>query len=252
MHLGDQRVKALVVRARAGDVSALEAVLDQTRGLVAALAARFTPRGTVEVDDLVQEGRVALLLAVHSYDPTGGASFTSYAWGVIRWRLLNVIVEEGAARVPRGLVWSIRRALHRLKRERAMVTRAAVAIRAGVHERTAARALEAMQPAISLDATEDLCEGDALRPTEDAVFEAIEAEVLRAVVVAALACVGLSRLERLAVNGWMADESHVAVAARAGTSPAAVRNAFRDAKRKLRPVLVGWGMDGRYAGLRVA
>jgi hypothetical protein len=133
-----------------------------------------------------------------------------------------------------------------------MVTRAAVAVRAGVGMRTAARAIDAMQPAMSLDAVEGLREGDALRPTEEAVFEAIEAEALRALVVAALACVGLSRLERLAVNGWMADESHVAVAARAGTSPAAVRNAFRDAKRKLRPALVGWRQSRRCAELRVA
>jgi RNA polymerase sigma factor (sigma-70 family) len=96
-------MRDLIVRARAGDADALEAVLDQTRGLVTALAARFTPRGTVEVDDLVQEGRVALLLAVRSYDPAGGASFTSYAWGVVRWRLLNMVVTESAAHVPAGL-----------------------------------------------------------------------------------------------------------------------------------------------------
>jgi hypothetical protein len=118
--------------------------------------------------------------------------------------------------------------------------------------RTAERAIEAMQPAMSLEAVGDLREGDALRPTEEAVFEAIEVEALRVVVAAALACVGLSRLERLAVNGWMEDESHIAVAAHAGTSPAAVRNAFWDAKRKLRPALVGWRQERQCAGLRVA
>jgi RNA polymerase sigma factor (sigma-70 family) len=255
MHPGDRRVKALIACARTGDASALEAVLEQTRGLVTALAARFTPRGAVDADDLVQEERVALLLAVRSYDPTGGASFTSYAWGVARWQLLNVVAAESATRVPAGLAWSIRRALRRLKRERVMVTKAAVAVRAGVEMRTAARAIDAMQPAMSLDAVGDLREGDALRPTEDAVIEAIEVEALRALVATALACVGLSRLERLAVNGWMADESHIAVAARAGTSPAAVRNAFRDAKRKLRPALAGWQKERwqyRGTGQRVA
>jgi RNA polymerase sigma factor (sigma-70 family) len=247
-----QAMRDLIVRARAGDASALETVLDQTRSLVVALATRFTPRGTVEADDLVQEGRIALLLAVRSYDPAGGASLTSYAWGVVRWQLLNTVAAESAARVPAGLAWSIRRALRRLKRERAMVTKAAVAVHAGVGMRTAARAIDAMQPAMSIEAIGDLREGDALRPTEDVVFEAIEIEALRALVVAALACVGLSRLERLAVNGWMADESHVAVAAHAGISPAAVRNAFQDAKRKLRPALAGWRQDRRCAGLRVA
>jgi hypothetical protein len=133
-----------------------------------------------------------------------------------------------------------------------MVTKAAMAVRVGVGMRTADRAIDAMQPAMSLEAVGDLCEGDSLRPTEDAVFETIEVEALRAVVAVALACVGLSRLERLAVNGWMDDESHVTVAARARTSPAAVRNAFRDAKQKLRLALVGWGQDKRCAEMRVA
>jgi RNA polymerase sigma factor (sigma-70 family) len=54
---------------------------------VRAIAAKFakdTPRWLTSFDDLVQEGALALLRAGEAYDPTRGATFTTFAYRRVR------------------------------------------------------------------------------------------------------------------------------------------------------------------------
>lgn len=74
-------------RLRAAPVSEPE-VFAQYEPLVAKFAHRFA-RAPADVEDLAQEGRIALLRAARSWRPDGGASFLGYAyrsiWGAVSW-----------------------------------------------------------------------------------------------------------------------------------------------------------------------
>ncbi len=75
--VGDD-VPALVVRARAGDAAAREAVIERMLPLVTALARRYRTEGLHQTD-LVQEGIVGLLRALERFDPGRGVPFPAFA-----------------------------------------------------------------------------------------------------------------------------------------------------------------------------
>lgn len=64
----------------------LEKLYNQNRGLIAKAARRLSV--FAEMDDLTQEGYIALQEAADQYDPEGGASFASYAYKCIQGKLL--------------------------------------------------------------------------------------------------------------------------------------------------------------------
>jgi len=68
----------LVVRARAGDDTALEALLVRHRALVRARARAHFLVGA-DQEDLVQEAMIGLYLAVRAFDPEAGSTFRTFA-----------------------------------------------------------------------------------------------------------------------------------------------------------------------------
>lgn len=74
---------ALAVRARRGDVRAKHRLVRQNLTFVVAIA-RKQLRGSVRLDDLVQEGNVGLVQAVDKFDPNAGTRFLTYAIWWIR------------------------------------------------------------------------------------------------------------------------------------------------------------------------
>jgi RNA polymerase primary sigma factor len=74
---------ALAVRARKGEVSAKQQLVRHNLTLVVAIA-RQQRRGTVRLDDLVQEGNIGLMRAVEKFDPHAGTRFATYAVWWIR------------------------------------------------------------------------------------------------------------------------------------------------------------------------
>jgi RNA polymerase primary sigma factor len=74
---------ALAVRARTGDVQAKQELVRHSLSLVIAVA-RTQRRGTVRLDDLVQEGNVGLMRAAEKFDPHMGTRFSTYAVWWIR------------------------------------------------------------------------------------------------------------------------------------------------------------------------
>lgn len=52
--------------------------------------------GSAETDDLVQEGLIGFLSAVHSFKENKGASFKTYAWTCIRNRIVNAVKAKGS------------------------------------------------------------------------------------------------------------------------------------------------------------
>src|SRR5512133_958126 len=90
--LSREEERALAVRARAGDAGARDALVRRNLPLVISFA-RQQSRGSVRLDELVQEGNLGLLRAVEKYDPDAGTRFATYALWWIRayvWRYLKL------------------------------------------------------------------------------------------------------------------------------------------------------------------
>jgi RNA polymerase primary sigma factor len=90
--LGPEEERALALRARAGDDAARDELVRRNLPLVVAFA-RKQSRGTLRLEELVQEGNLGLLRAVEKYDPTAGTRFSTYAVWWIRayvWKYLRL------------------------------------------------------------------------------------------------------------------------------------------------------------------
>ena len=74
---------ALALRARKEDVRAKQKLVRHNLAFVVAIA-RKQRRGTVRLDDLIQEGNVGLMRAVEKFDPDAGTRFSTYAVWWIR------------------------------------------------------------------------------------------------------------------------------------------------------------------------
>jgi RNA polymerase primary sigma factor len=73
----------VALRARAGDVAAQQKLARHNLAFVVAIARRQR-RGSVRLDDLIQEGNVGLMKAVEKFDPHAGTRFSTYAVWWIR------------------------------------------------------------------------------------------------------------------------------------------------------------------------
>ncbi len=81
--LGRDEEHALALRARRGDVAARQKLARHNLAFVVAIARRQR-RGSVRLDDLIQEGNVGLMKAVDKFDPHAGTRFSTYAVWWIR------------------------------------------------------------------------------------------------------------------------------------------------------------------------
>lgn len=91
----------LVSRMRDGDRQAREDLVLANLRLVASIAGEYRPRG-MELDDLIQEGNIALIGAVERFDPeTSSMSFAAFIARAIHLRIQRVLAEGGSMiRVP--------------------------------------------------------------------------------------------------------------------------------------------------------
>ncbi len=81
--LSREEEHAAAVRARRGEVAAKQKLVRHNLAFVVAIA-RKQRRGTVRLDDLIQEGNVGLMRAVEKFDPGAGTRFSTYAVWWIR------------------------------------------------------------------------------------------------------------------------------------------------------------------------
>jgi len=87
----EQRLATLAV---AGDDEAAARLVRSNLRLVVALARRYVATG-VPLVDLVQEGNLALMHAVESFDPAKGFAFRSYATWLVRRALAESLTKPG-------------------------------------------------------------------------------------------------------------------------------------------------------------
>lgn len=91
----------LVIRIKAGEDVAvnMEKLYNQTRRFIHSIAWKF--RGISEVEDLDQEGYLALYDAIDGFDPAAGCKFLTYAEYKIRQRMQRYIQMNGSCmRLP--------------------------------------------------------------------------------------------------------------------------------------------------------
>ena len=81
--LSREEEHAAAVRARAGDAAARQRLIQHNLRLVPRVIAGFV-RGSLRLDDLVQEGNLGLLRALETFDPEAGTRFATYAIWWIR------------------------------------------------------------------------------------------------------------------------------------------------------------------------
>src|SRR5690242_12290899 len=91
----------LAVRARKGEVSAKQKLVRHNLAFVVAIA-RKQRRGTVRLDDIVQEGNIGLMRAVEKFDPHAGTRFSTYAVWWIRAHVGRYLKEARSTVRPRS------------------------------------------------------------------------------------------------------------------------------------------------------
>ncbi len=133
-------------------------IVCENMGLVHACARRFMGRG-VEYDDLVQAGCVGLVKAVDGFDASRGLRLSTYAVPVIMGEIRRLFRDGGAVKVGRTLKeLSLRTARERERfagEEGREPSVSELAERLGVDTATAAEALGASLPPLSLTRWDD-------------------------------------------------------------------------------------------------
>ena len=101
--LSARREVELAKRIEAGDLRAEQEMIECNLRLVASIARRCLrgPSGALSLADLVQEGSVGLIRAVHKFDYRKGYKFSTYASYWVRQAILRAIDEQShSIRVP--------------------------------------------------------------------------------------------------------------------------------------------------------
>ena len=96
-----------LIKAKADE--AQDAIISANLRLVVSIAKRFVGRGS-SFEDLIQEGNIGLLRAVHKFDVTRGFKFSTYATWWIRQAITRSIADQARTiRIPVHLLESIQR-----------------------------------------------------------------------------------------------------------------------------------------------
>jgi RNA polymerase primary sigma factor len=199
---------ALVLAAQV-DPGRREELIDEFRPLIATVARSYCRHGSIERDELMQQGVVGLLEALKRYDPSLGTPFWAYASWWVRQAMQQVtseldgpIVLSDRARRALSRLTAARRAY--LQERRREPTRTELAAAAELDVGHVESLLAANSPARALeerigDGDEGLCLGDLLAdPRAEDEFERVPRRAAAKGVPALLAL--LSDRERLVVS----------------------------------------------------
>jgi RNA polymerase primary sigma factor len=145
-------IDPLAIEAAAGDPRARERLILRMLPSVSRTARRYAGRD-LDRADLLQEGIVGVLRALHRFDPQRGVPFAAYARWWVRQAMQQAVAEQSrAVRLPTHVLWDIhdlREARERTAADSA--TDAELGRRLGWDERRLEDAVRAERPALSLD-----------------------------------------------------------------------------------------------------
>ena len=87
--------EALVKRIQSGDVEAQNELLRRNEGLIRTVAGKLLAKAAdyclsrEDKEDLLQEGRLALLTAAFGYDETQDTAFNTHGWQIVRNKMVD-------------------------------------------------------------------------------------------------------------------------------------------------------------------
>jgi RNA polymerase primary sigma factor len=114
--LGEGEERWLLRRLVSGDQVARRRLIEAHLGIVSAIARRYARRWGVPLEDLFQEGALALVRAVNLYDPDQGMKLSTYAtWWVKQAIRRAAMAQSRPVRIPERL-WERAEELSRAER----------------------------------------------------------------------------------------------------------------------------------------
>lgn len=103
-HLGEGEERRLLRRLASGDQDARRRLIEAHLGIVSVLGRRYARRWDVPLEDLLQEGALALVQAVDHYDPDQGMKLSTYAtWWVKQAIRRAAMAQSRPVRIPERL-----------------------------------------------------------------------------------------------------------------------------------------------------
>ena len=100
--LTQTQMDSLLLRAKNGDTTARQELIEGNLRLVLAVIQRFERRGE-SPDDLFQVGCIGLMKAIANFDPTKGVRFSTYGVPMIAGEVRRYLRDNSAIRVSRSL-----------------------------------------------------------------------------------------------------------------------------------------------------
>ena len=100
--LTQAQMDALLLRAKAGDEDARQALIEGKLRLVLSVIQRFDKRGE-SPDDLFQVGCIGLIKAIANFDPTKNVRFSTYGVPMIAGEVRRYLRDNSAIRVSRSI-----------------------------------------------------------------------------------------------------------------------------------------------------
>ena len=100
--LTQAQMDALLLRAKAGDEDARQALIEGNLRLVLSVFQRFDKRGE-SPDDLFQVGCIGLIKAIANFDPTKNVRFSTYGVPMIAGEVRRYLRDNSAIRVSRSI-----------------------------------------------------------------------------------------------------------------------------------------------------
>jgi RNA polymerase nonessential primary-like sigma factor len=102
---------ATAVRARAGEFSARQSMIEHNLRLVVSIAKGYLGRG-VPLSDLIEEGNLGLMHAIDKFEPERGFRFSTYATWWIRQSVERAVMNQGRViRLPVHVVRELQQVL---------------------------------------------------------------------------------------------------------------------------------------------
>lgn len=98
----NENLESMIERAKDGDLSAQNCIVEENIGLVRSVVKRFTGRGH-EPEDLFQIGCIGLIKAIKKFDMSFNVKFSTYAVPMIMGEIKRFIRDDGIIKVSRSL-----------------------------------------------------------------------------------------------------------------------------------------------------
>lgn len=92
----------LVIKAKDGDIDAMNELIEMNTPLVSSLCRKFLNRG-YEYDDIFQLGSMGLVKAIQNFDPSFDVKFSTYAVPMILGEIKRFIRDDGIIKVSRNV-----------------------------------------------------------------------------------------------------------------------------------------------------